>query len=98
MPATLLKKKLWYRCFPTNFGKFLRAPFLQNTSGRLLLYNILSCLEVDFVPYENFIESHISVICLKDVFLMLALFSAVREADIERHIQDEFQIVSKSLH
>ena len=24
-------------CFPLNFAKFLRAPFAQNTSGRLLL-------------------------------------------------------------
>ena len=36
-PATLLKMRLWHRCFPVNFTKFLRAPFLQNTSGRLLL-------------------------------------------------------------
>ena len=36
-PATLLKKKLWHRCFPVNFVKFLRTPFSQNTSGRLLL-------------------------------------------------------------
>ena len=36
-PATLLKKSLWYRCFPVNFPKFLSAYFLQNTSGRLLL-------------------------------------------------------------
>ena len=35
--ATLLKKRLWRRCFPVNFAKFLRRPFLQNTSGRLLL-------------------------------------------------------------
>ena len=26
-PATLLKKRLWHRCFPVNFVKFLRAPF-----------------------------------------------------------------------
>ena len=32
-PATLLKKRLWHRCFPVNFAKFLRMPFLQNTSG-----------------------------------------------------------------
>ena len=32
-----LCKRLWYRCFPVNFVKFLRASFLQNTSGRLLL-------------------------------------------------------------
>ena len=36
-PATLLKKRLWHRRFPVNFAKFLRTPFLQNTSGRLLL-------------------------------------------------------------
>ena len=35
-PATLLKKRLWHRCFPVNFAKFLRTPFLQNTSRRLL--------------------------------------------------------------
>ena len=32
-PATLLKKRLWHRCFPVNFEKFLRTPFVQNTSG-----------------------------------------------------------------
>ena len=30
-PATLLKKRLWHRCFPVKFAKFLRTPFLQNT-------------------------------------------------------------------
>ena len=33
----LIKKRPWYRCFPVNFAKFLRAPFLQNTSRQLLL-------------------------------------------------------------
>ena len=28
-PATLLKKRLWNRCFPVNFAKLLRTPFLQ---------------------------------------------------------------------
>ena len=32
-PATLLKKSFWHGCFPVNFAKFLRKPFLQNTSG-----------------------------------------------------------------
>ena len=36
-PATLFKKRLWHRCFPINFSKFLRTPFLQNISGRLIL-------------------------------------------------------------
>ena len=33
-----LKKRLWHRCFPVTFAKFLRIPFLQNTSVRLLLH------------------------------------------------------------
>ena len=37
-PATLLNKRLWHGCFPVNFAKLLRTSFLQNTSGRLLLY------------------------------------------------------------
>ena len=37
-----LKKRLWYRFFPVNFGTFLRTAFLQNTSGRLLPHNIES--------------------------------------------------------
>ena len=40
-PATLLKKRLWQRCFCINFAKFLRTPFLQNTSGRLLLFRYI---------------------------------------------------------
>ena len=27
--TTLLKKRLWYRCFTVNFVKFLRTPFLK---------------------------------------------------------------------
>ena len=32
-PASLLKQRLWGRCFPVNFTKFLRTPFLRETSG-----------------------------------------------------------------
>ena len=39
-PATLLKKRLWYRCFPVNFAKFLRTHCLQNTSWLLLLREV----------------------------------------------------------
>ena len=37
-PATLLKKRLWHRCFPVNFAKFLRNLFLQNTSSGCFSY------------------------------------------------------------
>ena len=36
--AIFLKKRLKYGCFPVNFVKFLITPFIQNTSGRLLLH------------------------------------------------------------
>ena len=36
-PEVFYKKRLWHRCFLVNFAKFLRTPFLQNTSGWLLL-------------------------------------------------------------
>ena len=36
--ATLLKRRLWHRRFPVNIAKFLRTPFLQNTSEKLLLH------------------------------------------------------------
>ena len=39
-PATLSKKRLRHRCFPMTFAKFLRTPFLQNTSRRLLLKDL----------------------------------------------------------
>ena len=48
-------KGLWHWYSPMNFAKFLRPPFLQNTSGRLLLnkfslilYQILLSLQIDF--------------------------------------------------
>ena len=34
--ATLLKKRLSYKCFTVNLTKFLRKPFSQNTSRQLL--------------------------------------------------------------
>ena len=36
-PATLLKNRLWHRCFPMNFVKFLRTPFLKEHLWWLLL-------------------------------------------------------------
>ena len=37
-PATLFKKRLWYRCFPVSFAKFLRTPFLIEYQQRLLVH------------------------------------------------------------
>ena len=40
-PATLLKKRLWHRCFPVNFVKFLRTPsFIERLWWLLLLVEL----------------------------------------------------------
>ena len=43
-PATLLKKRLWHRCFPVNFVEFLKTPFLIEylwaTASRFFTVNI----------------------------------------------------------
>ena len=40
-PAALLKKRLWHRCFPANFVKFLRTPFFAEHLWWLLLYLLI---------------------------------------------------------
>ena len=58
-PATSLKKRLWHRCFPVIFVKFLRTPFLQNTSGRLLLNTYSRCgagLQPGTSPWFHFLR------------------------------------------
>ena len=35
--VTLLKKRFWYRCFPVNFSKFLKAPSVTEHLRWLLL-------------------------------------------------------------
>ena len=59
LPATLLKKRLWHRCFPVSFVKFLRTPFLRNAFGRLLLKRATelvkknNCILWKIFPYSD---------------------------------------------
>ena len=47
--CNFINKRLWCRCFPVNFVKFLIiTPFLQNTSGQLPLKNICEQLLLHF--------------------------------------------------
>ena len=47
-PATLLKERFWHRCFPVNFVKFLRTPFLKEHLWWLLLDLESSVLDFQF--------------------------------------------------
>ena len=56
MLLTLFKKRLWHRFFHVNFEKFLRTPFLQNTSEQLLLEITKSCTLKYFQKIEVYSE------------------------------------------
>ena len=47
----LTKERLWHRCFPVRFAKFLRTPFLQNISGRLI---VNETRELDLYALKSF--------------------------------------------
>ena len=49
-------QRLWHRCFPVNFTKLLRTPFLQNTSGRLFLSKTWLALQFSIFLVSSFIE------------------------------------------
>ena len=51
-PATLLKKRLWHRCFPVNFVKFLRTPFFIEHLWRLLSQFIYLRSRVKFIIFQ----------------------------------------------
>ena len=50
-PATLLKKRLWHRCFPVNFAKFLRTPFFTEHLWWLLL-NMISTISSSITSHQ----------------------------------------------
>ena len=51
-PATILKKRLWHRCFPVNFEKFLRTPLKEPFFLRLRFNSIL------FAPQANMLNEN----------------------------------------
>ena len=53
-PAKLFEKSVCHRCFPVKFAKFLRTPFLQNTSGRLLLIIAYYCFQCGSLKWSWF--------------------------------------------
>ena len=60
-PATLLKKRLWHRCFPVNFSKFLRTPFYRTTLGAASINDLKELID-SFPrdsPHETFTTKQI---------------------------------------
>ena len=90
-PATLLKKRLWHRCFPVNFAKILRTPFLQNTSERLLLYLQFVYFELNSLLYISKNDSF-----LKKTYLNKSIFHQATEFDTSVLLQDNYDIANNS--
>ena len=81
-PVALFKKRLWHSCFPVNFAKFLRTPFLQNSSGRLFLN-----IEISYINHKTVFINDILYIVENIVFEGVFSIFPVR-SDILQYILD----------
>ena len=84
-PCNFIKKRLWHKCFPVNFVKFLRTAFLQNTSWRLLLcvisfllvisnsfqFTIILVINSSPIPYVCYLNS--PCVCYLNLVLFIQL-------------------------
>ena len=70
-PATSLKKRLWHRCFPVNFAKFLRTLFSYRTplvaASDCLLYVSNTHVSIDVFQKLFDIEINILQISVKEL-------------------------------
>ena len=82
-PATLIKKRLWHRCFPVNFAKYLRTRFLKKhfwvtTSEYLMHFNVMSQIfkirEYTIKEKNNFLKHPTYYIQMKSIIYDLKLF------------------------
>ena len=74
-PATLLKKRLWHRCFPVNFAKSLRTPFLTEHLRWLLL-----CSEIYHFIKHKVSESTYENITIKLISVEIEIRASVENA------------------
>ena len=107
-PETLLKTRLWHRCFPMNFVKHSGTLFLQNTSGRLLLFpqhshsqHSLSCILSWFYSLRALVETNInglkdSIRLLSEVLLFFLLsylaYNKMPDSSIINYEKSNFKI------
>ena len=83
----LLKKRLWHRCFPVIFAKFLRTPFSIEHLWRLLLDKFFN---ISLTTEPMFSHSFFQKLCACDIltnFSFLSLMAVVS-------IYNDFQITT----
>ena len=80
-PVTLLKKRLWHRCFPVNFWKFLRTLFLDETplvaasvsslKSKSPLFSNIELSQLVYSSIERFLYDYISICRLPESILIM---------------------------
>ena len=75
--ASFLIKVFLHRCFPVNFANFLRTPFLQNTSGRLLRKHVENCYIKRHHVYFNLLWLFWISLSMNIFFLIIVSFIIV---------------------
>ena len=90
-PATLLNKRLWYRCFPVDFAKFLKTSFsIENLWFSKFSYNLkLKTFREKFTPWTWYIGCTITLL-LFDKTAKISLFIVLQNGiDTRRLIHVE---------
>ena len=72
LPAMLLKKGFWHRCFPVNLVTFLRIPSFKEQLGQLLPSN------QDIFVWGSIQNSYLSVL-FTTIFLNLLFRTGIKE-------------------
>ena len=65
--SLFFKRRLQHRCFLVNIAKFLRTPFLQKASGRLLVNRSLLFQELVLQVLTFIIENCMNISFLKSI-------------------------------
>ena len=60
-PCNFIKKRLWYRCFPVNFAKFLKTPILMNIFERIIVgYEAMKqYVHINILMMISFLRDHV---------------------------------------
>ena len=80
--CNFIKKRLQHKCFPMKFAKFLRTPFLQNTSSGWLLLKyfirILSAMRMLHVGNQkHYCDCSLSIFNYSCIWFMKYLFQSM---------------------
>ena len=68
-PASLSKKRLWHRCFPVNFLKFLRTHFLKEHLWCVFVFDHFLGSALKGLKVKNtYFEKHMQTAASVDIF------------------------------